>query len=282
MTKPLEQEENNYQEDIEELQEAIELVDQDVQDLADKVDDFDFQKELEPVLEEIDTLKTRIAEFVEKKPPPPQIVEKTVIVEGKPGPRGLPGIGKKGDPGEPGKNAEPLDPKPIAEDVYRRVLPFIPQGGGAPNRQISINSSVIGQPYNDFNFIGSIAGITNNTTKKTDIFFSGGGASGIDTILATVSVNLASVGATSLYTVPAGKTAIITGLIVKPTTASGVDNFAQAGVGVASGEDDMFAVTEFTGLDTTSKVFQLKAEGTNKVGAAADIIKIGVDVAASN
>lgn len=95
---------------------------------------------------------------------PPQIVEKTIIVEGKPG-----------LPGEPGRDAKPLDPKPIIEEVKRELLPFIPQGGGAPNRQISINSSVIGKPYTDMNYIGSIAAISNNTTKQTDIIFSGGG-----------------------------------------------------------------------------------------------------------
>lgn len=116
---------------------------------------------LELITKEIGVFK----EFFNRPSAPPTVIEKTinktVVIEG-----------KKGDAG---KNADPVDTKPIIEEVKRELLPFMLQRGGSPNRQISVNSTVIGQPYNDFNFIGSIAGIPNNTTKQTDVYFDGGG-----------------------------------------------------------------------------------------------------------
>lgn len=49
-------------------------------------------------------------------------------------------------------------------------------GGGAPNRQIKINSSVMSTKYTDVNFKGSITKADNNTTKEVDITFSGSGS----------------------------------------------------------------------------------------------------------
>lgn len=99
--------------------------------------------------------------------------------------------------------------------------------------------------------------------------------------LARVSVDLKVVATTNLYTVPAGKRAVILDALVLPTTATAVSTFAVAGVGIAAGEDDIFASQELTGLDTTIERFKFESAGQARVGEATEIIKFGVDTAAT-
>lgn len=194
-------EDTNYQEDIEELQEAIELVDGEIQELADRVDTIDFSKEVTPILAEIEEIKSRVTTLLEKEPPPPQIIEKTVRIEGTPGKAGRTPTKKELleiiepliPPPQKGEDAKPVDTKTIVEDVYRRVLPLIPQMGSHANRNIAIggNSSTLSR-YTDINLKpGSNVTITyqnNDTTKYTDVTISssGGGGSVIGT---TRSIN---------------------------------------------------------------------------------------------
>jgi hypothetical protein len=101
----------------------------------------------------------------------------------------------------------------------------------------------------------------------------------IPVVLAVVSANLAAVGTTNLYTVPASRTAIITDVVIKPTTATAAVGDAAAGIGVAAGEDDVFASQVLTGLNLTTERFKFLSSGVSRVAAAADVIKIGVDTA---
>ena len=108
-----------------------------------------------------------------------------------------------------------------------------------------------------------------------------------------VSVRLASVGsidgkteaATNLYTVPTGKTAIITSIIARLSAASNVTQVADIGVGVASGEDDIIASATLTSIDTAGLYTGLSPAGAAnqfaKSAVAADVIKVGVDTAAT-
>lgn len=88
-------------------------------------------------------------------------------------------------------------------------------------------------------------------------------------------------GATNLYTVPTGRSAVITGAVVVPTTATAVTVVPTAGIGIAAGEEDIFSSDAMTGLDSTTKRFRFDSAGTARIGAAAEVIKIGVDVAAT-
>jgi len=96
---------------------------------------------------------------------------------GKDGPRGETGPkgekGDKGDPGEPGKDGKSVELEDVVDELRHDVLRRN-QGSGNMNRDIKINGSVLSY-YGDVNFIGSIAGVPNQTTKYTDVYFSGGG-----------------------------------------------------------------------------------------------------------
>lgn len=84
---------------------------------------------------------------------------------------------------------------------------------------------------------------------------------------------------TNLYTVPSGKTALITKAIIEITTATGLTGTLVAGIGVAAGEDDIFGSTTMTGLDTTSEMHVFAASGTTKKALSTEVVKLGIDTA---
>ena len=103
-----------------------------------------------------------------------------------------------------------------------------------------------------------------------------------ETALSVITgIDAKTVGTTNLYTVPSGKTAIITRAIVVPTAATSITQGPVAGIGVAAGEDDVFASTQLTGLTGTTKIYAYSAIGTYTAAAATNIIKLGIDTAAS-
>lgn len=97
----------------------------------------------------------------------------------------------------------------------------------------------------------------------------------------TTGINTKTTGTTTLYTIPTGKTAIITGAIVRCSAATAITVGATAGIGVATNEDDMFASTAMTNLTTTAKVYSFTLVGISVLGNAGDAIKLGIDVAAT-
>ncbi len=97
----------------------------------------------------------------------------------------------------------------------------------------------------------------------------------------TTSINAKNTGTTNLYTVPSGRTAIITKAIVIPTAASSITQGPTLGIGVAAGEDDIFSSTQLTGVTTTSKVYAFDAIGTYVSAAATEVIKVGIDTVAA-
>jgi hypothetical protein len=84
---------------------------------------------------------------------------------------------------------------------------------------------------------------------------------------------------TNLLTVPTGKTAVITGLVVRITTATGLTGTLTAGVGVAAGEDDIIPATVCTGLNATGENFKIQPNGVSVEATASQVIKLGIDVA---
>lgn len=97
----------------------------------------------------------------------------------------------------------------------------------------------------------------------------------------TTSIDAKSTGTTTLYTVPGGKTAIITAAIVRCTAASAITVGPTLGIGVAAGEDDIYAATAITGLTTTAKIFGFGTIGMSVSVAAAGVIKVGIDAAST-
>jgi hypothetical protein len=102
------------------------------------------------------------------------------------------------------------------------------------------------------------------------------------TLLSSIgSIDAKTVATTNLYTVPAGKTAIVTGCIVRCTAADTVTVVPSAGVGVAAGEDDIIGSTALTGLNVAGLYYGFSIDGVATSVAAAGVIKLGIDVGAT-
>lgn len=106
--------------------------------------------------------------------------------------------------------------------------------------------------------------------------------SSVDQLLSTTTaIDAKSATATNLYTVPAGKSARITRIVINCTAASGVLSVITAGVGVAAGEADIIPSQAITGLDTAGQSYVINTTGLSALAAAAAVIKFGIDVAAT-
>lgn len=97
----------------------------------------------------------------------------------------------------------------------------------------------------------------------------------------SAAVNLKTVGTTNLYTVPTGKNAIITDVIIRCTDAASFTVAPAVGVGVAAGEDDIMSSMTLVGFTALNKVFRYSCEGTYVSVAAGSVIKLGVDTGAT-
>ena len=103
------------------------------------------------------------------------------------------------------------------------------------------------------------------------------------------SVRLASVGsidgkttaATTLYTVPAGKTAVITKVVIVLTAASNVTGDPDIGVGIAATYDSIMASTTLTSLQTALQTWVYNIDSLSTTTAATAVIKLEVDTAAT-
>lgn len=101
--------------------------------------------------------------------------------------------------------------------------------------------------------------------------------------LATITgINTKTVTATSLYTVPAGKTAILTNAIVRCTAASAITVGPTASIGVvASSYADIYASAVMTTLTTTSSAFGYSSVGIFGQAAASTVITFNLTNAAT-
>ncbi len=93
------------------------------------------------------------------------------------------------------------------------------------------------------------------------------------------SVNGKIVGTTTLYTVPTGNTAIITGCILRLTVVTALTGTMTAGVGIAAGEDDIFPATVLTGFNALNHVYLFNTTGKRVAATSGQAIKLGIDVA---
>jgi hypothetical protein len=102
-------------------------------------------------------------------------------------------------------------------------------------------------------------------------------------VLSTVAaINMKAVAATTLYTVPAGKTVLVWGCTLQVTAANAANGDSEAGVGIAAGESDIVASQVLTafgtnGLDDAYSLSPLG--GLFRVADGGEAIKLGVDVA---
>lgn len=97
----------------------------------------------------------------------------------------------------------------------------------------------------------------------------------------TTGIDAKLVAATNLYMVPSGKTAIITGMIVRATAATAITIGPTLGIGVAVGEDDIFISTPLIAITDPGKIYTGVPIGISAPVAAGNIIKVGIDTGAT-
>jgi hypothetical protein len=102
----------------------------------------------------------------------------------------------------------------------------------------------------------------------------------LQVLSASAPINGLSTGTTNLYTVPTGRTAVICAAQVRLTGLSAFVTVGNVGIGVAAGEDDIFASVALTGLSTVGQTYMFMNVATPYVTVAAgSVIKLGVDTA---
>ncbi len=134
-----------------------------------------------------------------------------------------------------------------------------------------INAVITSPQLNDILQYNSVTGLWEN----------GPGIGLVRVLSATTGIDGKTVATTNLYTVPAGKKAVVTGAIIILTAKSGGSPptvFPEVGIGVAAGEDDIFSQTKLIGLDALTEQYHFNASAIKKIADAAEIIKLGVDV----
>jgi len=100
----------------------------------------------------------------------------------------------------------------------------------------------------------------------------------------TTSIDATTVANHALYNVPAGKTAIITGAILRSSVATNVTVAASGGIGIATGPftGEIIAITPWSGLLGSFFSFHLiNGGGLFKVALPTNIVNLGITVAAS-
>lgn len=102
---------------------------------------------------------------------------------------------------------------------------------------------------------------------------------GVGILSTTTGIDGKATGTTTLYTVPAGKQAIVLTATFRLTNSSAVISVATAGIGVASGEDDIITAAALTNLSATNKGVKFDPQLGFKVAQATEVIKLGIDVA---
>lgn len=166
-------------------------------------------------------------------------------------------------------------------------LPITNGGHGANNSNDGIKNIILGAT--DLGIVSDVSllwlpvydaeNIAGGTTTFDALLqaFLNNSAFGQFILSSGISINAKNTGTTSLYTVPIGKTAIITSAIVRCTAATAITVGPTLGIGVSAGEDDMFPSTAITALTTTAKIFGFQTIGMSVSATAGSIIKVGID-----
>lgn len=94
-------------------------------------------------------------------------------------------------------------------------------------------------------------------------------------------IDLKTTGTTSLYTVPAGRKALITDLIIHLTTGTSVSVVASISLGTNSTDfNNIFAIYALTNLDTTDE-FNKNSPIVAVASAAASVVTLNVTTGAT-
>lgn len=150
-------------------------------------------------------------------------------------------------------------------------------------KAVNIGTSGVSGSTTNIIIGSSVSGATSTTTLNGNVILASGAfTTGLVQLLSTTTgIDGKTVATTNLYTVPSGKTCIITAATIRVTTASSITVVPTLGIGVASGESDIFASTGLTNLNATGKIWRFVGQATYVAGQAADVIKLGIDTGAT-
>lgn len=92
------------------------------------------------------------------------------------------------------------------------------------------------------------------------------------------AVDLTTTGSTALYTVPTGKSAVITDVLLRVSSASAANGDAEVQVEITGSSGDVIPSTTLVGATAAGDVFRLgpQAGGSFRVGVATNIIYLNV------
>ena len=98
----------------------------------------------------------------------------------------------------------------------------------------------------------------------------------------TTGINLKTIGTTDLYTVPTGKTLVITQVVIRLSAADTIAVVATGGIGTNGTQDDIIPAIALTGLTGLTKIFMMANNNLISTVAAGDaVVKLGIDVGAT-
>lgn len=261
------EEETEHNEDVETLEEALALLDEQVQELDEsKADSADLEGEKQALLSHISEVEENLDEKIKKiSLTPGEKGEKGD--KGKDGRDGKDGVngkdgkqGPKGEKGEDGKDGKDVK----IGDILSR-LPDLGRGGSI-NRQLFINGVDPLLRYTDVNLkAGSNVTLTyqnNNTTQKVDITISatggGGGSSRLIQTIATSQVAGSSAGVDYVYlcsgtlTLTMPTTVGNTNLYTVKNIGAGIVTVDTTGGEVIDGSPTAIMPVQFTSIDLIS------------------------------
>lgn len=147
--------------------------------------------------------------------------------------------------------------------------------------EVENDSTVAGTNVDDaLDTLSTAAGIANSSkapgTTLEDTLNLGaykiGGATG---------VNATTTATPTLCTVPAGKTLVVLGYVLRVTAASSPTGTPNVGIGVAAGEDDIVAAGTVAAPTTAGNAIFVPATGAQKLATAAQVVKFGINTAHS-
>jgi hypothetical protein len=133
----------------------------------------------------------------------------------------------------------------------------------------------------------STAGLVSAITATTSADYLGGDLAfhtlpaGGSIVLATVSnINAKNTGTINLYTVPTGKTAVITNIVFRPTAVSSITSGPTVSTEITEDAMDIMYLTQLYGLNATNEAYNYVCAGVTVTGAATNVIKLRILVAA--
>lgn len=94
-------------------------------------------------------------------------------------------------------------------------------------------------------------------------------------------IDLTTVGTTDLLFTPVGEDVVIVEAYVHCTAAANVATPATLGIGVAAGEDDIYASQLMAQMTAADDVYRFPPGGSARIPTNGDIVRVGVDVAAT-